>query len=148
MSQVADAFCESVLGAAGGVEGLAARLGMNAQVLRNKANPNISTNIPSLSDVDRVMALTADYRVLHALASTHGHVCVQVDESTTSSDLAVLELVTQVWQANGDVGKAVNDTLADGRVEPHEIANVRQAIYRTQKALFEMLTRLEGMAEK
>lgn len=141
-----DAFYHTVHDA--GIEQLAPRMGMSAAILRNKADPNKEHNKPLLSDADKAMGLTGDYRILHALAMNHGHVCVKVETESTSSDLAVLELVTQVWQSNGDVGAAVHETLADGKVERHEITKVRHAIYRTQKALNEMLIRLEGMSEK
>lgn len=142
---VQDAFYHTVHDA--GIEQLAPRLGMSAAILRNKADPNKEHNKPLLSDADKAMGLTGDYRILHALAESHGHVCVKIDAEATASDMAVLELVTHVWQSNGDVGTAVHKTLADGKVEKHEISEVRQAIYRTQKALNEMLMRLEGMAQ-
>jgi hypothetical protein len=142
-----DAFHATVHDYPGGCESLAPRMGMSAAVLRNKANRNVATNHPLLLDADRAMALTGDFRVLHTLAHDHSHVCYRVDVAVPASDLAVLELVTQVWAANGNVGAAVDATLADGRVEPHEIAAVRTAIYRTQQAMLAMLARLEDMAE-
>lgn len=142
-----DAFHATVHDYPGGCESLAPRMGMSPAVLRNKANPNVVSNHPLLVDADRAMALTGDYRVLHTLAVNHGHVCYRVDADVPASDLAVLELVTHVWSANGNVGAAVEATLADGRVERHEVAKVRGAIYRTQQALLAMLARLEDMAE-
>ncbi|RJF99047.1 hypothetical protein D3871_11385 [Noviherbaspirillum saxi] len=145
---VQDAFYHTVHDYKGGTAELAGRLDMSQAILLNKADPNKEHNKPLLKDADRVMGLTADYRILHALAENHGHVCFKVDRDTHASDLAILELVTKVWQSNGDVGTAVHNALADGRVDHKEIAQVRQAIYRTQQSLNEMLMRLEGMAEK
>lgn len=145
---VADAFHRTVFDSPGGPESLAPRLGISAQVLRNKANPNIVTNHPTLSDVERVMMFTGDYQVLIELAANLGHTCHRVGDIAPASDMAVLELIAKVWSTNGEVGAAVNQTLADGRVEQHELAHVRQAVYRTTSALMEMLARLEGMAEK
>jgi hypothetical protein len=133
---------------AGGCEALAQRLGMSAQVLRNKVNPNITSNTASLEDADRIMAITNDHAVLHALARSHGFVCVRVDTGSVASDMAVLELVMQVWAASGDVGAEVHATLADGVVEPHEIERVKAAVYRVNRSLSEMVGRLEGMVEK
>ena len=144
---ISDAFYQTVHGAPGGCEALAVRLGMSSAILRNKANVNSVTNKPMLDDADRIMGITGDHRILHALAMNHGYVCVEVQASATASDMAVLEMITQVWSANGDVGAEVNRALADGRVEPHEIALIRAAVYRTQRALEEMLARLAGMAE-
>ncbi|OYD53284.1 hypothetical protein CGK74_13810 [Thauera propionica] len=147
MSTVQDAFYATCHDAPGGCESLAPRLGTSPAVLRNKANPHNTANVPSLKDADQVMGLTGDYRILHALCANHGHVAVPVDAHGNSGDMAVLELVTHVWAANGNVGAAVDNTLADGRVELRELKNVRAAIYRTQQALLNMLARLEEMAE-
>jgi hypothetical protein len=67
-----DAFHQTVHSAPGGCESLAPRMGMSAPILRNKANPNCITNKPTLDEADRLMALTGDYSVLHALAQNHG----------------------------------------------------------------------------
>jgi hypothetical protein len=133
---------------AGGCEALAQRLGMSPQILRNKVNPNSTSNTASLEDADRIMAITGDHAVLHALARSHGYVCVRVEENATASDMAVLELVTQVWSASGTVGAEVHATLADGIVEPHEIQRVEAAVYRVNRALADMVARLRGMAQK
>lgn len=143
-----DAFFQTVSDAPGGAESLAPRMGMSAQILRNKANLHSTTNVASGRDWHRAMVLTGDFRVLHALAADLGFVCFKQDDTAPASDMAVLELIAKVWAANGDVGSAINQTLADGRVEKHEVAHVRQAVYRTTSALMEMLSRLEGMAEK
>jgi hypothetical protein len=145
---VRDAFYYTVHDYKGGAEALAPRMGCTAAILRNKADPKKDHNKPMLADADNIMALTGDYRVLHALAANHNHVCIKGDPKGTASDLAILELVTHVWQAEGDVGAAVHTALADGRVDKKEIAKVRGAIYKAQQALNEMLMRLEDMAEK
>ncbi len=145
---VSDAFHQTVHGADGGCEALAVRLGMSAAILRNKANPNTATNKPMLDDIDRVMGITNDHRILHALAANHGFVCIKVESDVSASDMAVLEVVTRVWSANGSVGAEVHKALADGRVEAHEVARVGEAIYDAQRALLELSSRLNGMAEK
>lgn len=142
-----DAFYRTVHDAPGGCEALAPRMGLTAAVLRNKANPNSRANIPSLEDADRAIALTGNYLVLHALCANHGHVAIKVEAEGSASDMAVLELIAQVWSAHGNVGLAVENTLADHRVERHEVKHVRAAIYRTQQAMFSLLARLEDMAE-
>lgn len=145
---VQDAFYQTVHGAVGGIEALAVRLGMSAAILRNKANVHSSTNKPMLDDADRAMGITGDHRILHALAQNHGYVCFKMGDDINASDMAVLELVTQVWTTNGEVGAEVNRTLADGRVDRGEVERVRAAVYRAQKALLEVVSRLDGMAEK
>lgn len=143
-----DAFHETVHGAPGGCEALAVRLGMSAAVLRNKANPNAATNIVGLRDVERVMALTGNFAVLHALAGNHGHVAIKVENDVDASDLAVLEMVALAWAASGEVGREVYATLADGVVEAREVERVKAAAYRVTQAINAMVARLDGMAQK
>jgi hypothetical protein len=145
---VQDAFHATVHGYAGGCEALAARLDMSAAILRNKANPKTTANTPSLADADRVIGITGDGKVLHALANNHGYVCVRVDEDVKSSDMAVLEMIALVWTSNGEVGAEVNEALADGRITARELEKVRDAVKRTESALEGMLARLGGMADK
>lgn len=143
-----DAFHQTVHGYPGGVEALAVRIGMTAAVLRNKANPNHGYNKPSLDDVDQVMGITGDHRVLHALAGNHGYVCVRMEDDVAPSDMAVLEIMTKCWSTNGDFGAAVNRALEDGRITQREIEQIRDAVIRMDQAAHQLVARLEGMAQK
>jgi hypothetical protein len=145
---VLDAFHQTVHSAPGGCEALAPRLGMQAGVLRNKANPNCATNKPTLDEVDRVIGLTGDCQVLHALAANQGHVCVKVERAESASDMGVLELMTKYWSTNGEVGTEIMEALADGRITKDELERVHSAIKRTERDLEQVFARLSGMAEK
>ncbi len=143
-----DAFHETVHSAPGGHEALAIRMGMSAAVLRNKANPNAAANVVALRDVEAVMGLTGNHAVLHALAQCFGYVCVKVGDDATASDVAVLELMAAVWAKNGEVGAAINEALADRRVEQHEVEKIMDVVYSANRALQELGARFKGMAEK
>ncbi|WP_374537620.1 phage regulatory CII family protein [Chitinimonas taiwanensis] len=142
-----DAAYATVHDVLGGSEALGPRMGMSAAVLRNKVNLHNTTHHLTLAEADRLIALTGDARILHALAQTHAYLCVKVQDDIPASDMAVLEMVTQVWRSNGDVGASVDAVLADGRVERSELTAVRQALYRHQQHLVGLLQRLESMAE-
>lgn len=136
----------------GGIDALAAALSspavkVNAQILRNQLCGNDRHEL-WLSRAEAIVDLCDSDELAHAAARQRGGVFVKMpSDEVPASDLAVLELVTHVWRANGDVGKAVDDTLADNRVEKHEIQAVRMTIYKQQQALMAMLVRLEGMSE-
>lgn len=131
----------------GGIEGIASFLNMKGQVLRNQLN-GLERHRLLLEVAEDIVDLCDSDELAHAAAIQRGGVFIKLPaDALPASDLAVLELVTHVWRANGDVGKAVDDTLADGRVEHHEIAEVRKSIYRMQQAMTAMLSRLEEMAE-
>jgi hypothetical protein len=143
-----DAFHQTVHNAPGGHEALAARMNMSAAVLRNKANPNAAGNVVALRDVENVMGLTGDYSVLHALAKSVGFVCVKVTQDMPVSDVALLEIVTHAWTTHANVGVAVHEALADGRIERHEVERVKDQVFRATRVLHELVARMEGMAEK
>lgn len=149
---VQDAFYGTVHDVPGGCDALALRLTqagyrISGAVLRNKANPNSASNVPTLADVDHVMGITGDYRVLHALAGNHGHVCIRIDSEAQPCDLAVLEMVTHVWRSHGDVGMAVDQALADHKIEPHELADINEAIYKHEQALHALKARLKALVQ-
>lgn len=143
-----DAFHETVHSAPGGCESIAPRMNMSAAILRNKANPNSVTNKPTLDEADRLMGITGNHAILHALAANHGYVCVRVEDGAAPGDMAMLEMVAKVWQTNGEVGAEINKALADGRITRAEIQRVREAVRRTECALETVLAGLEGMAER
>jgi len=142
-----DAFYKTVHDAPGGCEALAVRMSYTAGLLRNKANPNSTTNVLTMDDASRVMELTADYEVLHALARQHGFVCTKI-ESQPASDMAVLESVTDIWRSLGQVGTQVHTALADGRIDSDEVRHIEKAIFVSIRPMMELLARLNGMAEK
>lgn len=145
---VSDALHKTVHGAPGGHAALAVRLGMSPVILRNKANPNSSSNKATLEDVDRIIGLTGDASILHALAANHGYVCVAIEGAETACEAAALEAVTKVWMCNGDVGAAVHQALDDGVIEKHEVVAIKKAVYRLEQAAHQMVARLEQMAEQ
>lgn len=142
-----DAFHKTVHATPGGVEALAVRMGYTTGLLRNKANPNSTTNVLTMDDASRVMEITGDYSVLHALAEQHGFTLTKIDEQP-ATDMAVLENVTSIWQRLGDVASEVHRTLEDGRVEQREVAAVRAAVFRAFRPMMQLIERLDGMAEK
>jgi hypothetical protein len=143
-----DAFYATVHEYPGGVESLAPRLGMSAQILRNKANPNVDSNKSTLAEADAVMGLTSDYRILQALAHKHGFLMVKApSSSSTECDMSVLEQVAGLMVANGVFGKEVYDALADGAVTKDELRKIDEAGKGVMTAVAEVGQRLHGMAE-
>lgn len=152
MSELRQAVHRAAKSFPGGIEALAAALShpgqpkVNAQILRNALVGNERHHL-SIERAEEIVDLCDTDELAHAAARQRGGVFVPMPaHGVTVSDMAVLELVTQIWRTNGDVGRAVDETLADGRVEAEELAKVRQAIYRAQQAMVTMLSRLEGLA--
>ncbi|MEM5384164.1 phage regulatory CII family protein [Paraburkholderia phymatum] len=131
----------------GGCESLAPRVGMSAQVLRNKANPNTDTHHLTLRNAIDVTAMTDDDRILEAWARERGFALVKVPDVGNCNDAAIVELMGEAWATHGAVGKEICKTLEDGRVELREVDRVEQCIYKHAQVLFNISARLRGMAE-
>lgn len=135
-----------------GIEGLASAMSspeakVNAGVLRNQLTGNERHHLP-IERAEMIMDLADSDELAHAAAQQRGGVFIKMpDVDAASGDLAVLEMITHVWRAGGEVGRAVDEALADHVVERAELAKIRQAIYRQQQTLMAMLSRLEEMAE-
>jgi hypothetical protein len=142
-----DALHRTVMDYPGGAEALACRLGMNAQVLRNKINPNSTSHHPSLHDVEQIMHMTGNAAVLHSLAKGMGYTCTEIMAEGEANDMAVLEHISKIWKTNGLVGTEVHSALEDSRISPHELVRIKDAVHRTTTALHDLIKRLEGMSE-
>lgn len=132
----------------GGSESLGPRVGISPAVLRNKVNPNNETHHLTMAEADRLMALTADFRILKAMANQHGWLLVKApDDCATESDMSVLEQMAGLMVACGAFGKEVYDSLSDGRIDKAEVAKVEQAGKAVMTKVAEVKQRLSGMAE-
>lgn len=127
---VQDAAYATVHAYPGGSESLAPRLGMSAAVLRGKVNPNNERNILSLQEADRIMGVTGDHRILHALAAEHGYT-LQASSSDATVDL--LSSALSASTANGDLCEVIAKALADGQVNPNELADIARACAAVQE---------------
>lgn len=152
MSSLRSAVHRAALSSKLGIEGLAAAMSspetkVNAAILRNQLTGNDRHHLP-IDRAEMIVDLTDSDELAHAAAQQRGGVFVKLPSSESAAgDYAVLEMITHVWRAGGEVGKAVDEALADHVVEFSEVARVRQAIYRQQQTLMAMLSRLEQMAQ-
>lgn len=117
-----DAAHKTVHDYPGGSQSLGPRIDMSPAVLRNKVNPNNDTHHLTLAEADEIMSVTGDHRILHALAAEHGYVLQKAADATTEG--TVLQLLLRANAAEGDLDKALNDALADGRLTQNELKEV------------------------
>jgi hypothetical protein len=132
----------------GGTESLGPRMGMSAALLRNKVNLNQTINHLTLAEAVRMTDITGDSRILEAWARQLGFALIELPAAENCADADVIELMAKTWETNGEIGREVNRTFADGRVEPHEVRRVKDSAWTHMVTLLSMITRIEGMAEK
>lgn len=144
---VDDAFHALVHDYPGGSESLAPRMGMSAAVLRNKANPECATHLPTVRDLRRAMTLSGDLRPLHALCAEFAGVFVHGADGEPADDMAVLELIASVWARNGDLGQAVHHALVDHTLTQTELDAIKASAYCAQERIAALVKRLESMTQ-
>lgn len=126
----------------GGSESLGPRIGMSPAVLRNKVNPNCSTHHLTLAEADVIMAITGDYRVLHALAGNHGFVLEHADG--VSEGGGVLEWVLEANAAKGEFAQVLQSSLDDGIVTHNEYLALARCAGSVQSTLVHLLRMLRA----
>lgn len=132
----------------GGIETAARLLGRNPQSLRN-ALAGQAGNKLDVDDAEAIIDLANSDELAIAAAKQRGGTFVRLAQRDGEdvSDVAILELVTRVWRTSGDVGRVVDEILEDGKIEPHEVVKVREAVMRAQSGLADMLRKVEVLAK-
>lgn len=140
------AFHDTVFGYAGGVELLAAQLGMVPGTLYNKANVHdTSHHKPTLAEGVQIQAVTGDDRIVRTMAAVLGGVFLPLKHLQTISDRELLEIISNWMAEQGRFFSEMQLALADGQVDPIEGAKLRGRAQFVLAAVLELVARLEQM---
>lgn len=117
----------------GGVPALAQRMGMNANTLQLKVNPNTETHKLSLRESVQAQVVARDCRVLYAMAAALDHVCLPLPHLSDNEQISMA--LAQVGAEVGDVFREVQRVLDDKHVTPNERREVAQQVAEAIGAL-------------
>lgn len=131
-----------------GVKALAELMGRRPGVLYNKADADAeSHHQPTLRDVIDVTRESGDTRILESLDRMFNRVGVQLPTGAqVLSDEALLELLCRVGSEHGDMHRALQKALEDGKFADWEVQAVRQEALDLIAAVVTFMHRLEGMS--
>jgi hypothetical protein len=119
------------------------RVAMSEAVLNSKVNPNTSTHHLTLGEADRLMGLTGDYRILHALAATHGFVAQRVEAPEAGSvTIAMLAAIA----AKGNLAELIAKAMADNHITNNESEAISRAVMQVIAAVSQIGQRAEAAA--
>lgn len=107
-----DAVYHTVHGAPGGVAALAARMGMSANTLTHKANPNTTTHHMRPAELVDAQLLGGQHHVLHAMAHALGYTCTRATPDQSGGD--PVEAQMQFAAAVADLLRAHADAVLAG----------------------------------
>ncbi|WP_271273805.1 phage regulatory CII family protein [Aliamphritea hakodatensis] len=123
----------------GGVNAVAAGFGWKPAVLQNKINPTQTTHKLTAKELEAVLELTRDERILAALGVAGGGVFVPVEKVEPVGDVGVLECGTNLHGGSFHLSKAFVKALEDGVIDGPESENLKREAYELQKRIAELL---------
>jgi len=121
------------------------RVPMSEAVLNSKVNPNTTSHHLTLAEADRLMGLTGDYRILHALAATHGFMAQPVKAPEAGS---IISAMLAAAAAKGDLAETIAQAMADNRITGNESDQVSRDVMRVIAALVQVSQHAEAAAER
>lgn len=118
--------------AAGGISGVARRLGKREKTLMTKLDPADDTHQPTVGEWQAILLDTGDLQSLEAFAAIFDcKLVTRTAETSVSVMTAVLHAVTE----HGDVARAIDEAMEDGEITPQERARIIREISEARRAL-------------
>lgn len=133
----------------GGATALAPRMGIKSHaVLNSKVNPNTETHHLTLMEAVKIMQITGDYRILHAINAQLGKVSIDLPDIPESQrDVSLMEQMLEISIKKGDVTKAFKQMMADGRITRGEAMDMDTLIYELIKQLNQFKMQITACAK-
>lgn len=146
-ADVFEAFRQAVM-LSGDVPALAARMGIRAGTLYNKAEAGDDThNQPTLRDAVLVTQITGDMRIVEALAATFGRATFDTNGQAMATDEELLTLLADMGAETGEFHAALAKGLREQRFTLQALAHIRQEALDVVSALMTVLHRLEYLVD-
>lgn len=130
-----------------GVPALAAEMGAKPGTLYNKCDADDeSHHQPTLRDVVQVTRIAQDTTVLQSICRLFGLATYELGAAPVS-DVALMELLCKVGSDSGEMHKALNTALSDGKFTTADLRLVRAEAYDLITAVLNLVQRLEGLVD-
>lgn len=139
-----DAVYRVVHDAPGGVQALAARMGVPAGTLSHKANPNNSTHHMRPQELVDAQLFSGNHHVLHAMAHALGYTCTRATPDQTGGD--PVEAVMRMAMAWSDLNRAFADAVLKGKneVTRNEMRRVEDMAQQAIASIGDAMATLRG----
>ncbi len=145
LDQLQLAIYQTAAGAAGGIAGLAKRLGRNPGSFFNRMSFQ-EGHTPNILDIHASILDTGDHRIIHALAHEFGYTLYPIGEFSDCSDVELISKITALGSARGKVDGRIFEALEDGIIRQHDARDIRELVNAAVKANMELLSRIDALA--
>lgn len=120
----------------GGARAVAALFGWNPAVLQNKLNPTQVTHKVNAYELEEIVRLTKDPRILTAIGSAAEAVFIPVAAvDVPAGDLDVLERGNGMLTGATALINELVDALRDGDIDAREMGRIQQRAFELQQGL-------------
>lgn len=123
----------------GGATAIAAVDGVNPNTFNHKLSLTNTTHTPNIRDLELVLDLTRDPRIVDAILHPIGWVGVDVsDLAAGETPQSLLAGMTGVLRSENDLSEQLARSLADGRLDDDELAQFELLAVRMLQAVFRL----------
>lgn len=140
-----DAAYHTVHDCSGGAEVLALRLGKGYKTLLKEVSPTGGEAAKfGLLDASKIMALTKDFRILHAMCLVHGFLAVPLPH-LENDDGPCAKSVAQLAGTFAELMSEVAEDLADNAVSDNEVRDIEEVCGRLMVHVQQLLQQVMAM---
>lgn len=129
----------------GGIPALAVRMGKSANVLQNKVNPNVETHHVTAEEAAQIADFADSDDIAKAFAERRNMACFHITEHQGASDMELLDLFINMEVEKAEWLKTIQQSLADGRIDPGEAERIRKESREHIAIIAELTSRIDGM---
>lgn len=123
----------------GGATAIAAVDGANPTTLNHKLSLTNTTHTPSIRDLEMILDLTRDRRIVDAILHPIGYVGIDVsDLRETDSPRALLQGISEMLIQEGELTQHLSKSLDDDRLDAYELAEFELLAERLVQAVFRL----------
>lgn len=129
---------------------LSERLGVTEGVLRNKVAPEREDKRHhlSLAEALAIAKVSENDMLIHAICNEFGGEFLRYPGIDDTTDNELLSRYTSMMRELGQFSNDIHVSLADGKITPTEIADLRRDFLRLSGALSEIMDRLQARATR
>jgi hypothetical protein len=127
----------------GGAAAIAATTGRNATTLQHKLSPTHPTHIINVQEMGEILELTKDRRILDAIHALVGDTIWQDLADCYTGDMpeTLTVGIAKYFHQVADLAEVWASHISDGLVDDHELAELRQLVFRCIQGLLGMYNR-------
>lgn len=125
-------------------------LAVSEGVLRNKVSPEREDKRHHLTLAEAIAMAkgSGNLAIVHAVCKEFGGEFLHYPGMDASNDNELLSRYTSMMRELGQFSQDIHESLADGKIDPEEIAGLRKDFLRLSGALSEVMDRLQDRANR